>query len=212
MSNPDSFIDEVTEEVRRDKLYALFRKWGWVGVLLVVVIVGGAAVNEFLKARDARQAQDTGDAVLAAQQADTPEARVAALDGVAADGDAAAVIGLIKAAEVEEPAQADTLLAEIENNADYPTLYRDLATLKRVMLPDSPMTAEDKAAALEPLLSPGAPFRVLAEEQLALTEIEAGDTEAALARLNALMDDAEAGDSLRERASQMIVALGGTVE
>ena len=40
MSNPDSFIDEVTEEVRRDKLFALFRKWGWVGVLLVVVIVG----------------------------------------------------------------------------------------------------------------------------------------------------------------------------
>lgn len=212
MSNPESFIDEVSEEVRRDKLYALFRKWGWVGVLLVVVIVGGAAVNEFLKAREERRAQETGDAVLAAQEADSPEARLAALDGVAAEGDAAAVIGLIKAAEVQAPEQADELLAAIENNSEYPALYRDLATLKRVMLPDSPMTAEAKAAALEPLLGPGAPFRVLAEEQLALTEIEAGNAEAALARLNALMDDAEAGDSLRERASQMIVALGGTVE
>lgn len=212
MSNPDSFIDEVTEEVRRDKLFALFRKWGWVGVLLVVVIVGGAAVNEFLKAREQRQAQATGDAVLAAQDADGAEARLAALDGVAAEGDAAAVIGLIKAAEAEAPERADELLAAIESDTSFPALYRDLATLKRVMLPGSPMTADEKVAALDPLLGPGAPFRVLAEEQLALAEIEAGDAEAALARLNALMDDAEAGDSLRERASQLIVALGGTVE
>ena len=33
MSNPDSFIDEVTEEVRRDRLFAVFRKYGWIGVL-----------------------------------------------------------------------------------------------------------------------------------------------------------------------------------
>ena len=49
MSNPDSFIDEVTEEVRRDRLFAMFRKYGWIGVLIVVFIVGGAAVNEWRK-------------------------------------------------------------------------------------------------------------------------------------------------------------------
>lgn len=212
MSNPESFIDEVTEEVRRDKLFAFFRKWGWVGILLVVVIVGGAAVNEYLKARQERMAQDTGDAVLAAMEADGPDARLAALDSVQVEGDAAAVIGLIKAAEAEAPETADGLLAAIENNDAYPALYRDLATMKRVMLPDSPMTASDKIAALEPLLGPGAPFRVLAEEQLALAEIESGDSDAALARLKALLDDAEAGSALRERASQLIVALGGTVE
>ncbi len=36
MSNNDSFIDEVNEEVRRDKLYALFRKYGWIGVVAVL--------------------------------------------------------------------------------------------------------------------------------------------------------------------------------
>ena len=44
MSNPDSFIEEVTEEVRRDRLFALFRKYGWIGVVLVLAIVGGASV------------------------------------------------------------------------------------------------------------------------------------------------------------------------
>ena len=35
MSNPDSFIEEVTEEVRRDKLFALFRKYGWIAGCLL---------------------------------------------------------------------------------------------------------------------------------------------------------------------------------
>lgn len=47
MSNPDSFIDEVTDEVRRDRLFATFRKYGWIGGLLVALIVGGAAYNEW---------------------------------------------------------------------------------------------------------------------------------------------------------------------
>jgi len=29
MSDTDSFINEVTEEVRRDRLYGMFRRWGW---------------------------------------------------------------------------------------------------------------------------------------------------------------------------------------
>ena len=56
MSNPDSFVDEVTDAVRRDRLFAAFRKYGWIGVVLVVLIVGGAAYNEWQKA----QAADPG--------------------------------------------------------------------------------------------------------------------------------------------------------
>jgi hypothetical protein len=33
MANTDSFIDEVNEEVRRDRLFAFFRKWAWLAVL-----------------------------------------------------------------------------------------------------------------------------------------------------------------------------------
>ena len=44
MSNPDSFIDEVTEEVRRDRLFAIFRKYGWIGAVLVALIVGGVVL------------------------------------------------------------------------------------------------------------------------------------------------------------------------
>ena len=39
MANNDSFINEVSEEVRRDRLYAFFRKWGWLIALGVIVIL-----------------------------------------------------------------------------------------------------------------------------------------------------------------------------
>lgn len=63
MSDTDSFIDEVTEEVRRDRMYLLLRRWGWVGVAAVALIVGGAAFNEYRKSRDTAQ-QDLGDSIL----------------------------------------------------------------------------------------------------------------------------------------------------
>ncbi len=66
MSNPDSFIEEVTEEVRRDKLFAMFRKYGWIGGLLVVGIVGGAAWNEWQKSQAMARAEGFGDAMLEA--------------------------------------------------------------------------------------------------------------------------------------------------
>ena len=57
VSNPESFIDEVTEEVRRDRLFAIFRKYGWIGVVIVLGVVGGTAYNEWSKSKDAARAQ-----------------------------------------------------------------------------------------------------------------------------------------------------------
>ena len=66
MSETDSFIDEVTEEVRRDRLFAIFRKYGWIGILTIVVIVGGASWTEWKKAKAEAAAQSFGDALVAA--------------------------------------------------------------------------------------------------------------------------------------------------
>lgn len=208
MSTPDTFIEEVTEEVRRDKLFAALKKWGWVGVLAVVLIVGGAVANEWMKAKARGEAEAAGDAILAALEAEDGEARVTALAALDAEGDRAALIGLITAAEAGSPEEAAAALAALASDPAMPALYRDLAQLKRAMLPGGVVSAEDRMTALEPLTAPGGAFRVLAEEQMALAEIYLGDKEAAYARLDALLQDTEASEALRRRASQLIVALG----
>ncbi len=209
MSETDTFIDEVSEEVRRDKLYALMRKYGWIAVLLVVLLVGGAAFNEWRKASDRAAAQALGDAILAAEEQADPGARAAALASLEVDGDAAAVVAMLTA--VEGNAGVDALKA-LADDPGIDSLYRDLAQLKLVSRTASGLDPAERRARLEPLAVAGAPFRVLAEEQLALVEVDEGQTEAAITRLNALLVDDEASGALRRRASQLIVALGGSLD
>lgn len=215
MSNTDSFIDEVTEELRRDQLFRLIRKYGWIAVLLVLVLVGGAALNEFRKARQTAAAQAIGDQILAALVADDPAARAAALEAIDAEGEQATVLALLQSGETlaagDAQAAADAL-SQIAIDASQPLIYRHLAEFKLILLQGDDLPAAERLARLESLAAPGAPFRLLAEEQMALTEISAGNREAALGRLQAIMADGEVTAGLRRRVSQLIVALGGQLE
>ncbi len=210
MSNPESFIDEVTEEVRRDKLYATMRRYGWIGIVAVLVLVGGAAYIEWSNARARAAAQALGDEVLAAMSAEEASARARALEAISVEGDVAAVIRLLAAGEADGGAGRDQLQAVADNTA-LPRLYRDLATLKLVLLPGAE-APEARIAALEPLTSPGAPFRLLAEEQIALALLEKGDGAGALDRLQQIWLDGDSSGALRRRAGELILALGGTPE
>jgi hypothetical protein len=66
VSNPESFIDEVSEELRRDRAVYYLRKYGWIALLVVALIVGGTAWNEWRKASAQASAEAFGEAVLGA--------------------------------------------------------------------------------------------------------------------------------------------------
>lgn len=85
MSDTDSFIDEVTEEVRRDRLYGYVRRYGWIAAIVIIGIVGAAGFNEYRRAQEEAKAQALGDAMLAALASDEDEARADALANVTAD-------------------------------------------------------------------------------------------------------------------------------
>ncbi len=215
MSDTDSFIDEVTEELRRDQLFRLIRKYGWIAILLVVILVGGAAFNEFRKARDASVAQALGDNILAALNEGDAAARAKAIDKIKADGSGPSILALLKANEnlgAGDRKAAEESLSLVALDAGQPMIYRQLAEFKLILIQGSDLPAAERLARLEPLATAGAPFRLLAEEQMALTQIEAGDTDAAMQRLQDILADGEVTPGLRRRASQLIVALGGALE
>ncbi len=213
MSDSDSFINEVSEEVRRDQLFGYIRKYGWIAVAVVALIVGGAAYNEYSKAQTQAAAEAAGDAMLAALAENETEARSAALSAIETQGPAAAVTALLTAATQQEAGQiseARATLADLAANADVPAIYRDLAAFKAALLPSDDAAA--RKSALEALAQPGARFALLAQEQLGLMQAEAGDKEGAIATMKAISDDAGATRGLRERAQTLIVALGGTLD
>ncbi len=213
MSDADSFIDEVTEEVRRDRMYLLLRRWGWVGVVAVVAIVGGAAFNEYRKARDTNQAEALGDAILSALAENGSSERAESLQAVdpASVGGDAVLNMLLSASQAEAGSEQDAVnsLNAIATQGDLPEIYRAIASFKALLLQTDTMPVADRRQQFEALAIPGAPLRLLAEEQLALIDVTEGNTQAALDRLQALRQDAEASVDLQQRAAQLIVALGG---
>ena len=209
MSNSDSFLDEVAEEVKRDKLYGYLRRYGWIAVLAVLLIVGGAAWNEYSKAQKRVAAETTGDALLDALNRDDYAARADAIAAVDAEGPAVAVTALLTAATQEEAgdiAAAAETLAGVVTNPDIPEMYRDLAAFKAAILPSD--DAAERMVALEDLARPGQPFRLLALEQMAYARLAQGDTDGAIADLQSIIEDAAVTRGLRERAQTLMVALG----
>jgi len=216
VSNQDSFINEVTEEVRRDKLFKLFRRYGWIGVLAIVLIVAGAAVNEWRKARIAAEAQATGDAIIVALDANDALARATALAELDAGDNQSrkAVLSLLAAdAALDDGnvAEAIAKLEELANNTSAPAPFRDLATIKATILGAGTLPPDERIARLNAMSLSGSAFRLIAMEQIALAEVELGQTDAAIARLRDILADAAVTQDLRRRASQLIVALGGVL-
>ncbi|WP_299817301.1 hypothetical protein [uncultured Jannaschia sp.] len=217
MSNPESFIDEVTEEVRRDRLYGVMRRWGWLAILVVILLVGGAAFAEWRRSQSEARARTFGAAVLDALDAEDLAARRAALEGVApSDEGQAAILSFLQATAALNAGEGDldaarSQLLDVAVMPDLPAAYRDLARLKVMLAGGTGDTARD-AELLETLAAPGAPYRPMAVELQALMALEAGDEATALTLLRALTEDAEATESLRRRATQLIVALGATPE
>lgn len=214
MSDTDSFIDEVNEEVRRDRLFALLKRYGWIGGLLVVLIVGGAAWSEFRKASARAEAEALGDGMIAALGENAPDARVDALTGLSTSNPTAqALVAMLTASEAQRGGDIETAVEELNAvaiNPDVDEIYRQIAGFKALTLQADTLDATTRRQQFEALSVAGSPLRLLALEQLALIDVAEGDDAAAIARYQSILEDAAVTSDLQQRALQVIVALGGS--
>ena len=187
MSQSDSFINEVSEEVRRDKLYRGLKRYGWMAALVLIVLLAVIGGYEWRQSAERQAAESAGDALRAAYLETDAGARAGALANVAAQEPAAAVVARFAEAgsqiEAGETEAAAMTLATLADQAETPELYRSLAALLRVMLLGDAMDPNERLATLETLSNGDSPFQPLALEQRALVRIAEGDRDAALADL-----------------------------
>jgi len=170
------FIEEVTEEVQRDRLFGLIKRYGWIAGVAVLLIVGGAAYNEWRKASERASAQAFGDALL--NQIDGEYDASTAL--VASESPAqAAIAGHMAAARALSEGDTETgaaALEAVQNNAEVEAIYRELAAFKAALAMPMDGDAQARMDALDAITGP---LRVLAQEQKAMVLIESGDRDAA---------------------------------
>jgi hypothetical protein len=216
MSNTDSFIDEVTEEVRRDRTFAYIKRYGWIVGLAVVVVVGGAAWNEWTKAQEQAEAEAFGDSLLDASTAETPEQRADALGMIEApDATASAIVAQMRAQQLVEAGDAEgaiTALNEVAADGELPRIYRDIAAFKALLIAPETQATDARRVSLEALAAPGAPLRLLALEELAYLEAGAGSRDVAIETLTRILNDAEVAPDQRQRVRDALTALGADPE
>ena len=210
---PDTFFEEVQEEIRRDRLYGYLRKYGWIAVAVVIIAVGATAYFEYQDVTKRKDAEDRGNRIYTALEIDDSSGRADALYRIVEEGGpATAVVSLRTAAELVEADEIDRaieILDELANDAGLNPVYRDLAALKSVILKADSLDSTARLAELDRLAQPGAPFRPLAMEQRAVYFLERGDLKMALDELSGLLDEPGVSFGLRLRAARGITALGG---
>lgn len=205
----DNFIDEVFDDLRRERLFRLFRRWGWIAGLVILGIVAGVIWREYAQARDQAQARAWGDAILAAQGSGDPAA-IMQVDPQGAES--RRILGaLIAASEWAENGGTDAAadaLRNVAGDASADTVLHDLAELKLVMLQGETMDPAQRDEILSRLSRTGAPFELLALEQKAIALVGAGRTEDAVTLIRQIQQKDGLTQALRLRLSEMMIALG----
>ena len=211
MSNPDSFIGEVKEEVRRDRLYRLFRRYGWLGILAVLVLVGGTAYREWSTANQRLEAEAVGDSILAASSEESPAERIARLDKIEIDNlDASAIRDFIVAAAMLDDGMQDNSLERLDlvsNNKDVSIVYRDLALLKSIAIRQDTDPPEDVVKELDGMIERDSEFRLLAMEMKAHNLERMGEVAKAISILRILRSESGVPREMSNRVADFLAEL-----
>ncbi|MCE2521647.1 MAG: hypothetical protein J4F49_00280 [Rhodobacteraceae bacterium] len=211
MSNPDSFIGEVKEEVRRDRLYRLFRRYGWLGILAVLALVGGTAYREWSTANQRLEAEAVGDSILAASSEESPAERIARLDKIEIDNlDARAIRDFIVAAAMLDDGMQDNSLERLDlvsNNKDVSIVYRDLALLKSIAIRQDTDPPEDVVKELDGMIERDSEFRLLAMEMKAHNLERMGEVAEAISILRILRSESGVPREMSNRVAGFLAEL-----
>ena len=207
MSESDSFIQEVSEEIRQDRMFKLWKRYAPYVIGAIALIVGAAAVWNWMQHRAVIEARETGGAFIAAElgAVEAQEALAASID------DEAAVVAELRLAASlllnDETERAVEIYRGVAAREDLPTAYRHLAVLNAVKLDAEAGEPAALVGALAPLVEEGAPYRPLALELRAVLQVAAGDAAAAREDLEAVLAAPEATAETRRRASGLLAAL-----
>ena len=212
----DAFLREVDEEVRRDQLGSLWKRWGALIVILVIALLGSLGGWLWWQDQQQKAAGANGEALIQAIDkigvGDNAGARPL-LEELVKEGKGAypALSRIMQAADqvaVGEDDKGAALLEQVIADQTAAAPLRDAARIKLALLRFDALPPADTIARLKPLAVPGNPWFGLAGEMTALAHVKAGAPEQAKPLLIAIVKDQALPASLRNRSAQLAMSLG----
>jgi hypothetical protein len=211
-------FQEVDEEVRRERLEKLWKRYGNLVIaacILVVVAVGAWRGYEWWQNKKAVESGAAFEAAVALAEAGKHQDAEAAFAKLAADGSAGyrPLARLREAAELAHTDKAAAVKAYDEIAADKSAgqVIDELAALRAGFLLVDTAPYSEIRTRLEPLSGADKTFRHSARELLALSAWKSGDMAAARAWAEMIITDPQTPQGTRTRAemlSELIAASG----
>lgn len=219
MAHDESFFREVSEDLRADRLKALWARFGIFIIALVVLLVVGTVAKVGYDYWSAGQAAKSGDAYLAALKladAGKNDDALAALQKIEETGfgDYPALARMRAAAILAGKGDAKGAIdayAEIGANESEPPAIRDVARIRAGYLLVDNGTYQQVADQVEQLSGADNPFRHSAREALGLAAWKAGDVENAKKWFELISGDQTAPTGVARHARLMLdlITAGG---
>ena len=212
----ETFLREVDENLRRDQLRSMARKYGplWIaGAVLLLAAVGGWLYWQNKQKSDAATESEAMSQIFTDIGAGRLTTVPQRLDTLSRDGTAAvrASVLFTRAAVAIEQNDRPLAIAKYHAVADdkgLPAPYRDLGLIRATTLEFDGLKPEQVISRLEPLAKPGNPWFGSAAELTAVAMIKQGKKLEAGRLFAAIAADRQVPDSIRARAVQIAGSLG----
>ncbi|MGE5538607.1 MAG: tetratricopeptide repeat protein [Gemmatimonas sp.] len=218
MSSPlDSLIEEVDEDLRRDRAVALMRKYGPYVIALalgVVISVAGVMVWRQYKAeREMERSTVYATALDAINRGDAEQA-TKLLGDVSSAGPASGygVLARLQDAALKaragDPSGAATIYDGIATDSRVDPLFRELSQILYALTAFDSTDPAQLAARIQPLADGNGPWRFSAKEIAGYLAVKTGDAARAKDLFAQIADDPRAPEEIRGRAAAMASTLG----
>ncbi|WP_062011344.1 tetratricopeptide repeat protein [Aureimonas sp. AU4] len=213
----DTFIREVNEEVRRERMERLGRRYGAIAIAVAVAIVLGVGAyvlweryREGLEAADGTRFVEAGALI----DGGKPDEARPILEALASNGVAAyptlARLRLADLAQAGDPAAAVPLFDAVANDGSAPQNLRDAAAVRAAYILVDTGTLQDVRARVERLTVESEPMRYVAREAVALSAFKAGDVETARPLFQQLAEDLGTPRGIKQRAGLMVETIAAS--
>ena len=216
MANPESFLEEVAEEVRRDRLFKFFKKNGWIIAFVVVATLCASIAYEWRKNSEISRAKSNGDLLTLALEK-SQKGNLEELLGLLSDNspylrpssDLIAVTKLYYAELLynidNDSSESMSVLKEIFSNENISRTLRQLAKIKYLLL----FSGDNKVKQdlIDELSSPGNHYRFLAQEHKVQTYLASGMSDEANRQIDILLNDLEVSEQQKRRLMDLKLAI-----
>ncbi len=212
----DTFVREVDEELRRDRVSSFMTRYGWYiigGVVLVLAAIGGWIWWQHRQSVEAGQQSEKLIRVVDQIEKNNAKGAAAEIDELAAsDRQGYRLAALFARANAQIstnsiPAAIETLKS-IASDGDAPQPYRDAALIRQTQLEMDNLPPDQLVQRMQPLAQPGNAFHGSAGEMLAVGLIRQQKLQEAGRVFEAVAKDKSVPETIRARAIQLASSLG----